>query len=342
MTTVRDVAKLAGVSAATVSRYLNGHIKVAPETEERIRDAVAQLDYRPNRLARSLAYRRSEAVAVIVPDMVTPFFAAVAKGVEMAADQAGYTTILCDSGEDPRREQHYLRKLELGQVDGCIVAGDLRQQRGADPEMLLGHLVSGRVPTVLINRKAHGYSLPQVRHDSRAAARLVTSHLLSLGHRRVGLITGPESVTGTVDAVEGFFNAIRDGGLHDTLGTVEVGDLKLEGGGRAAEALLLRDPGITGLVAFSELMAAGAIKYLRETERHIPSDISVVGIGDTYLSQVIYPALTTAAFDMEETGVRAFALLMQAIDGQPVDQLQHDLEPVLRVRASTGPPGRTV
>ncbi|HEY1104715.1 MAG TPA: LacI family DNA-binding transcriptional regulator, partial [Agromyces sp.] len=276
--TLEMVARVAGVSRATVSRVVNGSPKVSPEVAAAVNDAVKRLRYVPNRAARSLASRSSNAIALVVPEDVTtffgdPYFAEIVKGIMSRIDDSDYVLNLLVASSDPRHKTRTY--LESGVVDGALVIS-----HHTGDEILLA---DSSVPLVFGGRPVDGLvaGATYVDVDNEAAAAVGTQHLIDLGRRRIGTITGPLDMRAGVDRRDGYRSAVTAAGLPDDL--VESGDFTAEGAAAATRRLLDRvgDDGVDALFVASDLMASGALAVLAERGLHVPDDVAVVGFDDS-------------------------------------------------------------
>src|SRR5512139_3258174 len=279
MTNIRDVARLAGVAPITVSRVVNGADSVSEETRRRVQQAIDQLHYVPNTLARSLRSRHSHTIALIVPDIANPFWTTVARGVEDTAAENDYRTILCNTDEDPAKETNYLNLLVERRVDGVIIAPATRERKR------LALLKQLQVPCVLIDRRVEGFKADLVYGDSHTGTRLLIDHLIGLGHRRIALINGPSTISTAQDRADGYRESLEAHGLAVDEGLIFQGDFKQENGYRLAQRVLACDPRPAAIFAANNFIAIGALQALREAGLRVPEDIALVCIDDVpYLS----------------------------------------------------------
>lgn len=317
--TLADVARRAGVSPSTVSRALNGTAPLSASTVGRVRRAVDELGYAPHRSARHLAGGRTGAIAVVVPDLTNPFFAAIARGAQHRAHSSGELTVIADSDDRPAAELELIARLSPD-VDGLVVCSPTAPAGRLDDAL-------GSRPAVLVNRPVRGRA--SVVADQHAAVRLAHEHLRDLGHERIAYVRGPAGkwTSSTRDA-----EAVRLG--LDLVGPVAP---TFAGGSRAADQL----PGATtGVIAHNDLVAVGLIDALLRAGRRVPEDVSVVGCDDVELASLVRPALTTVTMPLGELGRSAVDLLAEQIaggeDGSVV--MPPPVLPVsLTVRDSTGP-----
>jgi LacI family transcriptional regulator len=329
--TIYDVARLAGVSTATVSRALNGTGQIAPATRAAIQAAVDQLGYHPNTVARSLVTKSTQTIAMLLPDITNPFYAALVGGVQQRALENGHTMLLCTTEGDPEREEQYLNLLRAKQVDGVLVDGLVL------PSERITRFVRDGLPIVCLDRDIDSTLVPLVQVDNRLGARLATQHLLELGHRRVAHVAGAPELRISEERIEGYREAHNALGIQPYPGLVQVGAFT-EQGGYDATCALLDGHGFTAVFAANDLSAIGVLGALAEHGRRVPDDVSVVGFDDLRLSRFTTPPLTTVHQPAREIAVRATELLLGLAGGTPVATARHLLEPELVVRSSTAPP----
>jgi LacI family transcriptional regulator len=331
--TITSVARVAGVAVGTVSKHLNGSGPVAVGTARRIQRAIDQLGYRVNLSARSLRARRSDSIGLVLPNLTNPFFAELAHAIQQAVTERGLQTLLCESDENPEREQRLLEDLEARQVDGVLfVRAGERNVPGA----------GGRLPIVYVDRAVSGRH--SVGTDNRLGGALVAQHLLSLGHRRIAVLRADRASVACAERVRGLAAALRRRGAslreEDVLsGTTGLGAhaQALECARRVQDLMRGRQPP-TAIFATSDILAIAATRRLLELGYRIPEDVSVVGFDDIEMSSLVYPALTTVRQDraaMAREAIGALELLMGGEETPPAEAL---VEPRLVVRSSTAPP----
>lgn len=331
MTNIQDVARLAGVSTATVSRYLSGE---RVRSAQAIADAVRSLDYRPSATARGLRLGRHMAIGVVVPDIANPFFAAVTRGIENVLAPEGLHLALANSGESLGREAELVADLR-GRVDGVILAP------ATETDTVPAHLAASGTPVVFVDRGLRDNGVfDVVEVDNRAGASAAASHLVGLGHTRVAVISGPLTSTPGRERHEGFLSALEGLGVTPVPAYVEVADFK-EAGGYAAMARLLALPERPSAVFVSNnLMSIGALKAVRDGGLRVPEDISLVGFDDLDLGALLDPPYTVVDRPTVAQGEAAARLLLDRLR-DPDRPQQSLLLPVrLVVRASTAPLGR--
>lgn len=324
---IADVAREAGVSRQTVSRALNNKGEISDATLHRVQEVIQRLDYRPSSIARGLATRHTGTIGLIVPDIANPFFADIGRGADDAAHAAGYSLLLCNAVEDAAREVDLLRTLEQRAVDGVVLCSSRL------PEQTLAEQVKRHEAVVLVNRILVGCSSVCV-DDARGAA-VVVQHLLGLGRRRIGLLSGSEMSHSSRERVRGYTEALSAAGeTPDPALTQRCASPDIDGGYCAALALLAARPDLDGLICYNDLVAAGALRACAELGRRVPEDVAVTGADDILLAGLVTPALTTLRSDRQAIGVTAFRLLLDQLCGASSACAALVFQPELVVRAS--------
>jgi len=333
--TIQDVANLAGVHPATVSRALDPRRegRIAAPTAERVRSAARRLGYVPDPAARTLRSRRSAAIGVIVPDLANPVFPPIVSGIEDALAEAGYVTLIANTGNDPARERDRVAALQGRRCDGYILASATLDGTAAAP------LTSAGAPVILINRETGGAALPSVSSDDRAGVQAAMDHLAGLGHRVIAHLTGPPNLSVVRTRADSFRSSADHLGLDPALLTVRhCAALTAADARDAALTLLAENPAITAILAGNDLMAMGCYAAAQQLGRSCPDGISIVGYNDMPSVEWWRPALTTVRIPQYDIGKEAARLLLERLGGaadQPAEQI---LLPVsLIVRSSTAP-----
>ncbi|HEX2913268.1 MAG TPA: LacI family DNA-binding transcriptional regulator [Chloroflexia bacterium] len=339
--TIREVAAKAGVSVSTVSHVLNGNDQhVSQATRERVLEVVRSLNYRPNAIARSMIKRATATIGLVITDLQNPLFAPVAEGVEAVLRDQGYQIILASS-TGLEGEIRAIETLRQQQVDGFIfMALSVRY-----PSDHLLKLNDEGVPFVLINRYIESNKISRVHFDDYGAGQTGTRHLLNLGHRRIGSITGPldivQSRRSALDRHRGWLDTLAAEGIKPPPEWVIEGDYSFESGYEAAQDLLYRIPASLGrpdaLFVANDAMAMGALKALYEAGVGIPNDIAVVTVGDPPFAAFTIPALTTVALPVMEAGKQAARILLEKLKSpKPLPAQNVKLDCTLIVRESCG------
>ena len=305
--TLEEVAAVAGVSRATVSRVINDSPKVSPAVRATVEAAIAELGYVPNRAARSLVTRRTDSIGLVVsePEALVfsdPFFAGIVRGVSGALADTSMQLVLViaqTAGQRKKLEQYVLN----GHVDGVLLVS----LHGDDP--LPAGLAAAGVPAVLVGRPVRDVPLTWVDADNRGGATAAVRHLLGQGRRRIATITGPQDMSAGVDRLDGY----RDALPGPDAALIEIGDFSEESGVRAMTALLDREPGLDAVFAASDLMAAGALRALRAAGRGVPDEVAVIGFDDSIIARQTDPALTTVRQPVNELGREVTRRLLEMI-----------------------------
>jgi LacI family transcriptional regulator len=332
--TIYDVARLAGVSTATVSRSLNGTGQIAPSTRLAIDAAVSELGYQPNRIARSLVTKSTQTIALLLPEITNPFYGSLVSGIEQRTLELGYTILLCTTEGDAGREETYLNLLRSQQVDGALVDGLVL------PPERIASFVAGGFPIVCLDLDVDSTAVPLVQVDNVRGGRMATEHLLGLGHTRIAHVAGAPELGISGERVEGYRAALREAGIEPDARLLAAGNFTEDGGYEAARELLARRPRPTAVFAANDLSAVGVLAAVAESGRRVPEDVSVVGFDDLRLAAYTTPPLTTIHQPAREIGARATSLLVDLTRGKKVRRRRHLLEPELVVRRSTAPPPR--
>ncbi len=331
--TIRDVARRAGVSTATVSRVLAGIGNPKAETAQAVLSAVDELDYRPSAVARSLRMRRTNTLGLIVTDIQNPFFPELVQAADNAAREIGYSILLGSAAYDEHRAVHYLDLMVDRRVDGMIVASSQLSEES------WRWLATAPVPVVVVNAEPANLPITIVTSDNAGGARLAAEHLLGFGHRKFAYIRGNEGFTADQPRFDGFRAACREAGVPDADIVQIRGDGLFEGGERAMTELLEGGTVFTAVGAHNDVTAIGAMRALRAARRRVPQEISVIGCDDIAAASWVVPSLTTVEQQKAVMGRMAVERLMRMLDdpdrSDPPETIL--LPMLLRVRESTGP-----
>jgi LacI family transcriptional regulator len=332
MSTIKDIALMAGVSTATVSYVINGTRFVSPELRDRVLAAVAALDYRPNAVAQSLRQKRTRTIGLIIPDNSNPFFAEVAKGVEDAGYEAGVSVMLCNSDGTFDRELRYLQLLRDKQVEGVVLIATTPRV-----DHLAG-IVERAIPAVVFYRNVPQFDVDTLVVDNFGGGYLATRHLIELGHTRIACVAPASVDSPSSRRVGGFRQAMQDAGLPIDEILIYHGDNRFAGGRDGVEFLLSTGRPFTAIFAGNDVMAVGAIRRLQQSGFAVPGDVSVVGFDGIALGDYVSPALTTVRQPRYDAGRTALRLLLERVEEEysgPPRAIE--LETELVVRESSGP-----
>lgn len=332
--TIRDVARLAGVSTSTVSAVINETVTVSPARKAKVMRAMAALDYQPDAIARSLKTGKSNAIGIVVPDITNAFFPEVVRGVEEAAQVAGYSVLLCDSREDRLVEERQLQVLFSRRVDGVILACCVNSRAHEA-------IIRRQVPVIFVDRLPAAGAVNTVCTDNVLAAQLATEHLIQLGHKRIGMLAGHLGLSPHHDRLEGFRKAMQEAHLPILDEYLIAGNVQVEDGLKAGHQLLDLPMPPTAIMASNNKLLLGILQAMEERNLLIPRDMSVLGFDDYLWNEHFNPTLTAVAQPTHEIGRKAFDLLLKLITQAPEEELSptHLKIPAeLRVRKSTAPP----
>ncbi|WP_158818909.1 LacI family DNA-binding transcriptional regulator [Methylocapsa sp. S129] len=328
--TIRDVASEAGVSPATVSRYLNKSIVLPPDTAARIEQACKKLDYRPNQLAKRLSLGSSELIGLVTPEIANPFFAALAAAAEDEARRAGYALLIVSTGGDPQMEIANIQRLDSHHVDGLIVLTN-RPDDGR-----LRQMITGRKDVVLLDEDVPGAEVARIFVDNEQGAYAATRHLLDAGHRRIAHIGGPKDLFSTRERFEGFSRAMREAGARLDEALIRFGAYDRDSGLAAIRDFAnLKAP--TAVFTGSDYIAIGVLAGLRQMGLSAPRDLSIVGFDDMPFVDMMHPPLTTVRQPIEGMGRLGVRTLLAQIKGEATASLAR-LPVELVLRDSVGPP----
>ena len=309
-TTVRDVARKAGVSAMSVSRVVNDQSGVSAETRKKIEDAIAELDYAPSKLASGLVSAKSQLIGLIVPDVSNPFFAPIVHGAETVARKAGYRMLLCNSESDLRLEREYLADLVAHRVQGVLIApvGDR-----SDAHLL--RLEESNFPMVLLDRHVPGVECDSVTLDNVQGARQMTAHLIAIGHRRIAFVTDAEDVSTGRERRQGLQLALEEADIQFSENLLLHSTTDQLGGYRSAQQILRMHERPTAIFAVNNMTAVGIMQAMREANVKVPDDIALVCFDDVQHLAVVSPFLTVIDQPAETMAQVAAQLLLERIGG---------------------------
>lgn len=330
MHTIDDVAARAGVSTATVSRVLNQHPRVAPQTRRRVRQAMEALGYEPNNLARNLRTRSLRVFGLIVPDILASFFTAIARGVEDVAYTNGFSVMLSNSDDDPVKEAQYLRTLRTERVAGVI----LGPTEKADREALA--VIQAGIPLVTIDRRVQGLELDALTTDSDLGVTAAVEHLFAHGHREIAFVGGPTDISTGRRREQAFFAAQARLGLSTRPEWIARADFRAEGGHAATLAMLAGPDRPRALFVANEMMTLGALQAIRDIGVRMPDEIAVIGFDDTSWARLLDPPLTAVAQPAYDLGRLAADALVRRLEDPTRPTSTVLLTPKLLIRGSCG------
>ena len=336
--TIREVAREANVSVATVSRVLNESGPVRADTRRRVEEVARQLGYSPNRAAQTLITKKTSALGVVLPSLYGEFFSEVIRGIDQTAQRHGYHVLVSSSHNHESEVEAALRTMR-GRVDGLIVMWPDMDARAAvtslpPPEIL---------PVVLLNCAIDGSAFDSITIENFEGAYAMVRHLIACGHRRIAMITGPERNHDAAERLRGYRAALRDAGIGEAHACEVPGDFRERSGYRAAAELVRRDPRPTAIFAGNDSMAIGALSALREGGVRVPEDMAVAGFDDIPMARYMDPPLSSVHVDISALGEHATSRLLAALEGDRRQERRRETLPTtLMIRRSCGgkEPGR--
>jgi LacI family transcriptional regulator len=331
-----DIARKANVSVSTVSRVINQSVVVDPATESRVRDAVRELGYRPNLLARSFRRSVTHTIGLLVPDNSNPFFAEVARMIEDAGFREGYNVILCNSDLSQEKQAAYVDVLLAKRVDGLIlVSSGLVSLDGEDP---IQRVLDAGVPCVVIDRDLGTMPIDQVLIDNHQGGYLAGKYLVDLGHRDIACIAGPTDTTPSAGRFAGFNQALAEADPELKPVAFLNSNGRNDGGEAAVKELLRMDVPFSAIFVFNDLVAIGAHGALRRAGLRVPEDVSLISFDNVMLSSAVYPPLTTVAQPIAEMAELSVRLLLERMANKEAPYARTVLSTTLVERESSGPP----
>lgn len=329
-TSIKDVAREAGVSIATVSRVLNDIDVVNEETKKRVLDAIKKLGYRPNIVARSLKTQRTKTIGILIPDISNQVYPEVVRGAEDVANIYDYNVILCNSDFDLEKEKEYLRVLKEKMVDGVIyMSSSLNEE-------ILNLINELTINTVLVETKDREGTLPSVTIDNVKAAYDSTKHLIEKGCKNIAFIgTKKESENAWSKRYDGYKKALIEANIELKDDLTYFKNLKVSSGAEGIKTILDNGNKIDGIVCASDEIAMGVINELREREISVPNEVKVVGFNDIYAASIFYPSITTVSQPMYDMGSVAMRMLIKMLNNKTLEHGHYEFEHELKVRESS-------
>jgi LacI family transcriptional regulator len=332
MPNITDVAKRAGVAPITVSRVINNSGYASEATRKRVEEAVAELGYVPNTLARGLRSKRTNTLALVMTDITNPFFTLIARGVEDAACAAGFTVIFCNTDESESEEAKYIKILAQKQVDGVLLVPASRDPKSIE------FLQSKKIAVVLLDRSVPDSLIDVVRCDSCNGAFKLIRYLIALGHTQIIMITGPQGVSTSEDRVKGYRQALFEAGLSDHE-RIYYGAFTQASGYKMTIQVMTASQRPTAIFGANNFISIGILKALRDFGIQVPEEIAVVGFDDLPTALMVDPFLTVAAQPAYEMGHKAAELLIARLTDDAPDAAQEIILPTEIIeRRSSGPP----
>lgn len=328
MPTIKDVAKLAGVSVSTVSRALNGSGYVDKTTEERVMAAIKQLNYKPSQVARGLVSKKTKTFGLILPDITNPFFPEVARGAEDEASRYGYNIMLCNSDWNVAKEKMYLNIMQEKCVDGIILVGSKIDD---DYIKMLSNL---SIPVVLLDRST-SLDIHSICTNNILGSYMATKHLIEQGYKTIAHISGPHQSPSAKNRLLGYRRALEESDIPFDLVLVIEGDYRITGGSLAMQRLLRLNAVPDAVFCANDFMAIGALEVLQEAGVKVPDEVALVGYDGIYLSKHLYPKLTTVVQPTYQMGTAAVQVILETLGNEEGKYKHIEFDPVLKVRESS-------
>lgn len=334
VSTMKDVAEMAGVSTATVSRALMNPEKVSTVTRQKVEQAVLAVGYSLHALSRNTKRNESRTILVIIPDISDPFFADIIQGIEFAAARQDYLILLADCAQQTQQNRTFINLIITKQIDGMLLLGTNLPFDASKEEQ------HNLPPMVMANEFSPELELPTVHIDNLTAAFEAVDYLHELGHERIACISGPEKLPLSHYRLEGYMQALNRNGITINNSYILRGDFSYEAGAETFIKLMALSPPPTAIFCHNDVMAIGAMWQAKKMGLRIPQDVSVVGFDNLKISQYCDPPLTTVKQPRYEIGRQAMLLLLEQLQGNPVRSGSHLLSTELIVRESTAAPKR--
>ncbi|WP_236908368.1 LacI family DNA-binding transcriptional regulator [Clostridium sp. Cult3] len=314
--TIKDVAKLAGVSISTVSRVINNSKPVSPEVRRKVIDAIDELGYKPNQVARSLVTKKSNLIGVIVTDIGNSYIAQMIRGIEEVGRMYNYDILLSSSYGSPKTEMKFAELLRSKQVEGIILISETINKE------VIAQIEGFNIPFVYLNKFYRILNLPSVSIDNYEAGTMMTRYLLELGHQNILYITSNEDQSGSVEEykIKGYKNAMRESGKDELILSTE--DCTIEDGYNVGDTLrrLMEQKGVTATFCCQDEIAIGLINYCYDNNIKVPEDISICGYGDTKIASVYRPGLTTIKEPYYDIGAVAIRRIIKELEGEKIEE----------------------
>lgn len=333
MATIKEVAKRAGVSVGTVSNVLSRTVRVSPQLVERVSKAVRELDYHPNHVARSLKIKQTKMLGMVIPDITNPFFPQIVRGAEDAAMKNGYLLVTFNTDDHTEREKEVLSVLRSRRTDGILL---VTARDTIDVSHVTGTIEAG-IPVLCLDRIPNKLKTDSVTVDNVKGSQVCVRHLISMGHRRIAIITGAMRLRTAIDRLKGYKMALKEANVKIDPELIKEGDFRVEGGYQGAKELLLQRDRPSALFVCNGMMTLGVLRALEEIGLQCPGDIAVATFDDLAIADVFRPHLTAVAQPAYAIGCRGAEILIDRLEGRIASNkvLRIQLDPELKIREST-------
>jgi LacI family transcriptional regulator len=332
MATIKEVARTAKVSVGTVSNVLRGSTRVNPAIRDRVDRAMKSLDYHPNQIARSLKTKQTHLLGMVISDITNPYFPRMVRGAEDAAIEHGYLLVTSNTDHQIEREKRVVSVLRNRRVDGILL---VIAPSDGDTEHITNTVASG-IPVVCLDRVPRGIRLSSVTVDAVRGAEMCVRHLVCMGHRAIGIITGPMQLQNAIDRLQGYRNILAEAGLQEDPTLIGNGDFRMESGYLLTKHMMLAPLPPTALFVSNGMMGMGALKALKELSLCCPKDVALAVFDELPGNESYSPGVTVVAQPEYEIGYRGAKMLIGQIEnGEPAEPLAITLNAELRIREST-------
>nr|WP_315362759.1 LacI family DNA-binding transcriptional regulator [Cytobacillus firmus] len=335
-TTIRDVAREAGVSVATVSRYLNNNGYISQKAEMKIREVMERLNYHPNEIARGLAKKKTRTIALIIPDITNPFFPELVVAIEEVAKSKGYSIILVNTQAGDMDDNHFWKQLQNRYVDGFILASFEMSEK------VVKAIEKLKIPFVRIDRAAENNTFDSIGLDNYKGAKLAVDHLIEVGCKKIAHISGPGSFPPSSERKRGYVETVMDRAMRNGIASPEdsvivyEGDFTLESGKLLTQILMNEHKDVDGIFLGNDLMAIGCLKALKLMGYQVPKEVAIIGFDGIKLTEMVEPEISTIEQPIYDIGVVSTNKLIRKIEGLEDDKSSSD-EPSLDIRLVTRP-----
>lgn len=328
--TIKDIAEKANVSITTVSRVLNNKSKgVGEETRQNILKIVEELNYVPNAVAKGLVTKKTNIIGLVIPDITNPYYPELAKGVEGTANEYGYNILLCGTNNEPEKESNYLRILREHYVAGIVYNSSNHVK-----DSTIGQLNNANIPFVLIENETSQADVMRVYTDAKLGMMKMVDYLISMGHRKIAYLSGPEDSYSASIRYEGYREALFNHGIPFDESLVQFGAPTRADGFELTKKLLKSKANFTAIACFNDLMAVGALQKLKTKGIQVPLDVSVTGYDNVYVTKITTPKITTIEQPAYEMGCQAAKMLIEKIEGNTLPNKTSMFDITLKLRES--------
>jgi len=328
MITIHDVAKMAGTSTATVSHVINGTRFVSDELQKKVREAMKELNYKPNMMARGLKGGSMKTIGVIVPDCTNTFFSEISRAIDRCCFAKGYNIILCNTDNDIKQQSSYCDMLISKMVDGVIMISS----DNSDDD--INKLIEASIPVVIADRTVNHKDVDNIIVNNEKGGYDATKYLISLGYTKIACIGGPTFISSSNQRIEGYRKALKESGIEINEDYISHGDFHFAGGNKSVSDYMNLKDRPEAVFATNDMMALGFIDGLKSLKMEVPKDVSVIGFDDVQLARITTPKLTTIAQPLNELAQKATDLILNKVEKTDLNITHIVLDPILVERDS--------